>query len=650
MGFQATIFLAEATDYNTLRVSWQNPSGDWDRLRLVRSAYGFPAHEADGVVLVDRNSGPSAAPPVDGAVGDYLDSSLPPRAYYYTLFVRSTVSGIKWVRAGDAVGYSIADGGYLDYLLDRLPGVLTYSEDTSPRDSVLGKFLSIPAFHLNEYRALLDGLLNVNDPDLVPGPLLPSLMAQVGYGYEPEIGMRQNRVLARNATYLAKTKGTELGLTGLAASVTGFSSRIAPLTNLLLSQDDSSADQSVGSWTITGGTLTRDDFIAPPDADPSLDTYAQYTTEINRPGVFRVNASGTAVVSLGQISPVSTGVPVKAGVQYTLSAYFRSQVTPRQPVMAIRWYRAAGTVISTSTSPAQTITTTTGWTRNSYSATAPAGAVFASMTITWTTTSGEVQYYDAAQFQEGPVTAYRASRQVEVVLAAERVNEVINGGFDAAITGWTSTGGTASHTTTQTFDGGQGALRLSLTAATGTISRSDVVVDPDRSFVLQARVLHQTGVAMSAAVRVQFFNSGNTSLGTFTGPTVSNSGSTATWIRPYIVTRSPVGATKATVTVTVTSTSGTAVSIDYVLGEHADLLQDYFDTRNNSGEVIFEGAVNASRAHLYRLLSAKSERFLSLAKDSLPLGCGVNVSVAAPRSARGLGSSPLGTSPLGGTT
>ena len=636
-GFQVEGFTAEATNYNTVTVSWLNSSGDWDRLRLVRSAYGFPAHETDGVVLLDRNSGPSAIAPRDASVGDYVDVSLVQGRYYYTLFLRATTGTRYWARAGDAFGISVDNAGYLEHLLDRLPSVFTANPDGGDRkDTQLADFLSVPAFHLTDFRFVLDGLLDVNDPDFVPGALLPSLMSQLGYAYEPEIGMRQNRVLARNAAYLSKTKGTGVGIAGLASSVTGFSTSVLPMINLLLTQDDSSADRTIGAWVPTGGILVRDP-LASPDADSGLSTYSQLTTEINRVGVFKLTVTGStpASVLLGAPSPVRTGIPVTASQTYTISAYFRTNVSlnSRQPTMAFRWYDKAGALISSSTSAALTASSNTAWVRNAWTASAPSTAMFAAVEISWPSPgANQVQYFDAVQFQQAAAaTAYRTPRRVEVVLEAERVNEIINGGFDLNITGFDVTGGSAAHTTTGTFDTGVGALNLTTSAGTATLSQSNLIVDPDRAFAAQGKFLHTTGGALSVTIDVQYFTAAGVAISAQTGAIFTNAGAQTSWIRPAFLGRTPATCGKATVRFTITTISGSVIRSDDLLAEHGDSIEEYFDQRNNSGDVIFEGLVNGSRVHLYRILGVKRQRFLELALDSLPLGAEINTVVARPR-------------------
>jgi hypothetical protein len=77
----------------------------------------------------------------------------------------------------------------------------------------------------------------------------------------------------------------------------------------------------------------------------------------------------------------ASGIAVIPNMNYTGFAYFLALSNPRSVTMAINWYTAAGTLISTSTGTA-TADLVTLWSIISVSATAPSTAAYASLTAT----------------------------------------------------------------------------------------------------------------------------------------------------------------------------------------------------------------------------------------------------------------------------
>lgn len=393
--FRAPFFKAEARGYNALNLRWGNPEGAWMRVRLVRSQYGFPAYASDGQTLLESNSGSAAVGVKDPVVTTYDDTNLTPgKTYYYSLFVR-VASGplLQWFRAGDAIGQSVTDHGYSDLLLNRLPTVYTNVDEQvdgqpSP-NTTLSRYLSLFGFDLCRFRDTLDALHFINDPNDVPGPLLPSMGAQLGFGYEPEIGMRQNRVLFRNAMFLRQRKGTTSGLSGLISSVTGYGANIEPLHNLLLSPDDSSADGSVGDWVASGLTLTRNATVLGPTIDGTDDV---------KTGVFQV-AAGSGSLALGLATPVDNGVPIQPDNLYAISAWVKREASSTSGTAQFRvsFFDQSGVLLGSAiTGTSHTLTTS--WDQTSLIVQSPSKAAFLAVEILVTVVGGAA-YLDACQLE-----------------------------------------------------------------------------------------------------------------------------------------------------------------------------------------------------------------------------------------------------------
>jgi hypothetical protein len=116
-------------------------------------------------------------------------------------------------------------------------------------------------------------------------------------------------------------------------------------------------------------------------------------------GSASLSITATVAANGGAVTPFGA-IPVTAGLTYTASIYVKSAATVRFADIVIQWVNSSGTIFSSPNGPDAT-TSTTGWTRASFTAVAPAGAVQAlifprvlSMAI------GEVHYFDGIMFEQ----------------------------------------------------------------------------------------------------------------------------------------------------------------------------------------------------------------------------------------------------------
>jgi len=121
-------------------------------------------------------------------------------------------------------------------------------------------------------------------------------------------------------------------------------------------------------------------------------------------------------ISLGQNSPVLTGIPVIAGNSYSFSYWVKRNSTSGSIYgQSILWYNQHGVQISDS--PAlvgQTVTTS--WVKKTYTKTAPTGAVFAAIGLTFT--GGPVYYLDRVQFAVSSEVNYSEARAIKISVAS----------------------------------------------------------------------------------------------------------------------------------------------------------------------------------------------------------------------------------------
>jgi hypothetical protein len=264
---------AKSITYGTIKITWDSPGGNWSKIKLVRNSYGFPVDETDGTQLDLKKNGLYEAYKETDPVY-YLDENLAQNQfYYYSLFVFERVN-FKWLRVGDITGLSVKDYGYSDKLLEYLPNVYklpivnaAISVTDKVENETLNSFLKLFAFQLDEYHTLTSLLINRYDTSKLSGFLLPSLLQQLAIPYEPEIGLQQSRILARDAGAIYKGKSSYNGLRDFLKGFTGWAvptiasvpnptlNGIQVSHNLMLDYNDSSFEESVGHWSGVGGTL-----------------------------------------------------------------------------------------------------------------------------------------------------------------------------------------------------------------------------------------------------------------------------------------------------------------------------------------------------------------------------------------------------------
>ena len=185
--------------------------------------------------------------------------------------------------------------------------------------------------------------------------------------------------------------------------------------------------------------------------------WAESTAPVNFPnkqtGILAVtnstSGSATVSVSCGTSNPVTKGIPIIAGEDYTFSVYSAAKSATRSITAKIHWYTRLGVSISTSSGSGITNATGTFTTRPYVTGTAPTDAAYAVPEISIASVAAaaglEFHYFDAAQFEKSAsVTDFEDARTVHITLKANRINELINPDFVSPFTPWLVTGATST--------------------------------------------------------------------------------------------------------------------------------------------------------------------------------------------------------------
>jgi hypothetical protein len=619
-------------------------------LRLVRNPVGFPIAADDGDILFEDANATSRT--------SYFDEGQTPNniglkesiAYYYTLFVRETTYS-TWKPAGLAIGIAVKNFNTGTNMYNYLPVILTSQvpHDTSVEqdNDVLKRFLNLFALNHDLYKTQAENVLNLYDVSNLNGALVPVFMKQFGIKYEPELGLRQSRIFLRNIMTLYKNKGSKLGIEEYVKAYAGYDNTVTKGKNLMLDKNDSSFEETKGSWaSVSNATLLKISV----NQDSAVPGYNEVLSQTNFPnlqkGILKVTATASATVeiALDGITARQYGIPVTAGSSYTLTGYSRANSATRSVSAAIAWYTKTGTLISTSTFGTGVTNSTTEWKRSVKTATAPATAYYAVPHFKITgTSSSEIHYFDAIQFELGSsATYFQDARQIIINLKATRVNELLNPNFEGSTTYWNSTNATLTIITdVEGLPQNDYVTTLSSGAAESyalAVGNVRVYSDPvpvlegnDYTFSIYVATA-QTSATHPLTPFIKWYNSSNVLISTTNGV---QTGVINSFVRPYVMGAAPVGATSAVVGVNWTAAAiGDEITLDSALFEKSSFVNSFFDGSHGVAsltDLFWEGsATNAGRSHYYRNRFAVQSRLIATLPDWITYGSTFELLFAQP--------------------
>lgn len=657
--FSAAPFTATPVNYSVIQLNWVTPTGPWDYIRLVRNAYGYPIAADDGDVLFEQaNPGPIFYP--DSGQSPRNVGLKPGKIYYYTLFVKETVHG-TWQSAGTASGVAVKNYNTASTMKDYLPEVLRsnipYDKTLDSTNDFLSRFLQLFAFQLDLYKTQAENVANRYDIANVDGKLIPVLMEQFGVSYEPYIGLKQSRIFLQNIARLSQNKGTLAGTKEFIKAYAGYDNTISTGKNLMLDINDSSFEQSIGSWSAISNAViehhsVNDSPYIAPYAEPALPAMFPNLQK----GVLKVTnvANGPAVISLSGSTPLHYGIPISSNTSYAFSAYVKGG--PGATEVQLKWYDKNGALIS-STAAWEAPAGGSSWSQIGYSWTSPANAVYAVPVIKLYQLADAVWYVDAVQFEKAVYNAdyemdwstfFEDARQIKVTLLATRINEIKNPNFNFPQTFWSMTNGTiAMSTSAEDILGVDGSITNSAEAgeiyasAAGLVTLTSgampVFANNDYTFSLYVAATDSGNAPTPVTPYIHWYDVSGALLSTDTG---SHLTATHTFVRPYVTGIAPANAVTAKVGVTWTATAagsathGNQIVVDSALFEKSAFVNTYFDGSNGVAELsdlFWEGNTpNASRSHYYRNRFAVESRLIAKLPNWIHYGSTFQLLFAQP--------------------
>jgi hypothetical protein len=514
---------AVALDYGQVSVQWTPPQGTFYKFRLVRNNDNFPESEQDGVVLYEQASTTNLSGSVsrnsfiDG-VDNFLDSTIENNVpiasgqfIYYAVWLFTSAN--IWVLSGRSYCLMPKDKGTQKTLFNLLPKVYTSPEQSptgiSDPSSDLYNFLQPFSFTYDQLLTYSELLAPSYGKKTTPPQLINLFANQLGM--EPENGLpyKNRKKLIREASYLYKGKGTELGIKGYTESLTTWSPTLTISPNLMLDVQDSSFYKSIGRWTKTYGTLTSVSNKVGPTGTNAIDrnysgrfvtavsvvTFRERTNNVAKLTVTEAhglvvgdtvnitgvetsfNASGvtvasiptatsftyansagniastastgsvsnTSTMSLGRNNPVLNGIPVQPSTSYEF-AYHAASDSNGALIADIFWYDYLGVQISTSVQ-GTSLGTTGVYQRQAQTATSPATAVYAGIRFVFTSQNS----YNIDMIQFAPTataSTFDEARALDLFVTPRFVNILRNPSFETNSTGWTTNSSTTRDTDT----------------------------------------------------------------------------------------------------------------------------------------------------------------------------------------------------------
>ena len=421
--------------FSTAYVTWYSPSGNFSRIRLVRNQVGFPETAEDGVVIWEEYATQgtvSRSSFIDGVDNPNSIAIVAGRPIYYSMFLFTDEK--VWINAGKMSDIVPGNHSSQKRFMDLIPKVYT-SAIQSPLgvtddSSALYRFIDGMSFTYEQFITELDLLRPVHSSDISSYLLLPIETANVGLDQEPNIPIKNQKRLIREAFYMYSHKGLKTGVETYVESLSGYAPTVTVSPNLLLTPQDSTFYNGLGNWVFGNATATASSEQVPASGDSVIDNV--YSCKLVAP-------SNPFSMILGEDDPIRKGIPVNAGVEYTVSCKVKSPSSAGNVYLSIAWFDGTGTFID-STSPVNTSANNT-WKSISQTATAPANAVYAGLDLSSSATG--TYYVDQVCMQLGNTAVYDEARAITVFLSPTKTNLIKNPSFEVNVTdGWTTSGAT----------------------------------------------------------------------------------------------------------------------------------------------------------------------------------------------------------------
>ena len=445
--------IAIAKNYGEIEVSWTPITPDpadtapthW---KVVKSYLGAVDNPDDGIT-VDG----AAYPTFRLNKTDLLDESNAGKEIIYSIWVYNTTKG--WIFCGSDNEVGISDTGTLTKVTKWIPRAWLnetqgYGDAVGEPESSnhLYQLLSAYAFQYDSLRSQISVLSKTADSKSVHTSLLPYLVQDNGFSYEPSLGDTYHATLYSLGDTIMRHKGTSVGISTYINALTHLEAEVRTGHNLLLDYNDASFEEDLGRWETSGQTLVRAAYTG---SDYPIPYSYDNQFPLRRIGYAKLTTATASAITLSlpgnSHSVTQYGIPVIAGTRYVFSGWAKRVGAVSATLTAkIYWYNSIGGLIS-STTAGSSLTVGTSWAefvsvsdsgRNGKAA--PTNAAFAKVELTVTPASSSAGEYwlDMLQFAEYDNSfVYEDARLVTAYLKGDRTNILLNPSFEAGTSFWT---------------------------------------------------------------------------------------------------------------------------------------------------------------------------------------------------------------------
>ena len=359
-------FKAVQNDYGIIDLSWSNVTigvtaddtalTNWKVIKTVGGAPDYPNTFTPNVIYgtAALSSGKTYALNYATSDGNTLSRSYTFTENFFPGGTEVTYSlwvfnGTRWVFCGSSDCLIVGTTDTASKLMGLLPAAWTntsggiaevtgyanqYKTDTTDAvDTDLWKFISGFGFYYDKLRTETELLNTMSDYRHFPYKLLPAAIDTLGMQYSQQTGTSYLRSLYKAGNMINSLKGTQLGLISYAEALTSSQAQIYWSTNLFADYNDSSFEESIGSW-LPNNTNT---FVAKKYSNAVADlgggysgltvplkTGAMIGKTLRSIGYGLVTASGTTDIILTSYNPpsyaldtVTASTPKTGYVQFT---------------------------------------------------------------------------------------------------------------------------------------------------------------------------------------------------------------------------------------------------------------------------------------------------------------------------------------------
>ena len=607
-------------DYDKTYVEWQTPTGDFTRIRLVRSQTGYPENEEDGVIVWEEfatEGNVSRSTFIDSEDAETAIFSIDPgRQIYYRMFLYIDVD--YWVVAGQVTDTVPSNHDSQKKMMDIIPKVYT-SDVQSPLGvtddaSDLYKFIDGISFTIDQLLTQIDLLKPNHSSEQTPASLLPIELLNVGFTAEQNLPVKYQKKIGRDAFFMYANKGLTTGLGTYVEAITGYAPDITVSPNRMLTIQDSTFLNSVGNWATSNVTLT-----SVTEQVPDINTYTideDYTGKC-------VTSASNAYITLGATNPIGYGVPVTAETDYTFGYKYKSPASAGTVRLTVKYYDKDGTDLASDfvgTANSANNTWQTSWENT----TTPADAVYASLKLTFSATG--TYYVDQVYVEEGENTddtSFQEARAVTIFLNPTKTNYVVNPSFEVNTNTWTITsdGDMLDLEVKESIGAGEDSLNLDVTSGATIETETAAIPTLDSYYTLSFWAKASDTLDMTVTLTPNDDGTPTTGeeIETFTLSTDWERYTVTAYINSDDVT---AGDLTYTINVEFDTASGESAWVDAFQLEKSFQATDYFDgSLSSQFGVVWEGTAHESVSHCYVNKAIKLPRLSQTLDEWVPSNC-----------------------------